>query len=299
LLRGPKEISKSDVEFEENIYYPGSVNPVDPDPINNELNAPHIISTTVPDVLEPADYNKEHTVRIILWTDVDKPVKNGQQIFGEYAGQRFGPVFLTDGQAQVDMPLPWKLINDGGLGMNKPLQYFVSDIGGVNENPSPIQMVTNNAIVVEMEPPIVEREYEDEETLYCADFKETDFGLRVKIPGNPAHLQLGRDVILYAQGYRDEAMTQPADGTDFASDPHPIAGTEPADGFELVLEPYNPFIRNIPVPPPNPIPDPPGDYSGWWRIWYTVDISGTEYPSEEFLSKVYLINPRGEYCEDA
>ncbi|MDR7283023.1 hypothetical protein J2X84_001847 [Pseudomonas corrugata] len=296
LLRSTDVISTSNTNLAANIYYPGSVNPIDPAPENQELNAPHITSTAVNDILEPVDYNKDHTVTIELWSDADKPVKAGQQIFGEYAGQRFGPEFLADGQTTVDITLEWALIFSGGLGADKSLQYFVSDIGGVNENPSPIQKVTNNAIVVVMDPPVVAQE--NPGTLYCDDLRETGFGLKVKVPGNIDHFLDGRSVILYAQGYRDEAMTELADGTDFESAPHLIGGTEPADGFELVITPYIPFIRNIPNPPPNPIPNPPGDYSGWWKIWYALDINGTPYPSLEYYSKVYLVNARGEYCED-
>jgi hypothetical protein len=66
----------------------------------------------------------------------------------------------------------------------------------------------------------------------------------------------------------------------------------------MAITPYDPNIRNIPVPPPDPIPVPPGDYRGYWKIWYTVEINATEYPSVEFDSPIYLVNPKGEYCED-
>ncbi|WP_213940500.1 hypothetical protein [Pseudomonas sp. dw_612] len=299
LFRGNNEISRSSRDIFSNIYYPGPVNPVDPAPVNNELNAPHITSTAVDDILEPVDYNKEATVTITLWTDVDKPVKAGQQIFAEYAGQRFGPVFLTDGQTTVDIPLPWVLINNAGFGPGIALQYFVSDIGGVNENPSPIQPVTNNAIVIELEPPSIEREFPDDNVILCSDLTAPNFGAVVKIPGDTTHLLLGRKVTLRAQGYRDEAMSVTSPGTAYTSTPHEIIGTEPADGFEMVLQPYDPFIRNIPVPPPAEIPEPPGDYHGYWKVWYEVDINGTLYPSDEFISSIYLVNARGEYCEEA
>jgi hypothetical protein len=74
-------------------------------------------------------------------------------------------------------------------------------------------------------------------------------------------------------------------------------GNEPTNGFELTI-PYDPSIRNIPNPPTNPIPDPPGDYNGWWKVWYELDINGTDYPSLEHHTKVYLVNALGEYCED-
>jgi len=295
LLRGVPVIDMQEINIESNLYYPGPINPTDPDPENLELDPPHITSSTVDDVLEPVDYNKPHTVSIELPANPAKPIKAGQQVFGEYASQRFGPEFLTDGQTEVTIELEWKLIFDGGLGDNKPLQWFLSDIGGVNENPSQITMVTNNAIVVEMDAPEVEQEYED--TLYCDDLKEADFGLKVKVPGNPTHLLPGRTVILYAQGYRDEAMTMPADDTDYESAPHTITGTEPANGFELTI-PYDPSIRNIPNPPTDPIPNPPEDYNGWWKVWYELDINGTDYASLEHHTKVYLVNARGEYCED-
>lgn len=295
LLRGVPVISTSEIDIESNIYYPGPINPIDPDPENPELDRPHITSTTVVDVLEPVDYNKPHIVTIMLPNDLDRPIKDNQQVFGEYAGQRFGPEFLEADQTEVKMELAWDLIFNGGLGPDKPLQWFVSDIGGVNENPSQITKVTNNAIVVEMDAPEVEQEYED--TLYCDDLKEADFGLKVKVPGNPTHLQLGRTVILYAQGYRDEDMTEEAVDTNYESAPHTIMGNEPTNGFELTI-PYDPSIRNIPNPPTNPIPDPPGDYNGWWKVWYELDINGTDYPSLEHHTKVYLVNARGEYCED-
>ncbi len=298
LLRGPTKISTSFLDdFLENIYYPGPISPVDPPAPNDELDEPHITSTAVDDVLEPADYNKEQTVTITLPSDPDKPVKTGQQVFGEYAGVRFGPVFLQDGDTSVTINLPWATIDAGGLGPNKPLQWFWSDIGGVNENPSPITMVTNNALVVELVEPEVEREYEDENIILCDDLKEPNFGLKVHIPGNPTHLKAGRNVFLHAQGYRDAAMTQPSPQTDFKSAAHPIVDPEGTNGFDMFITPYDPTIRNIPEPPP--IPVVPGDYLGWWKIWYTVEIGGTEYPSEEFQSTISLVNPRGEYCEDA
>lgn len=296
LLRGTEVISDSELEIGVNIYYPGPVNPTDPVPPNDLLEEPHITSTAVPDILEPADYDKDHTVTIQLWTDVDKPVKTGQQIHGEYEGVRFGPEFLTDGDISVTMTLPWSVISAGGLGINKKLRYFVSDIGGVNENPSPITDVTNNAIVVELDPPVVARE--SGTTIYCEDLTEAGFGLKVGIPGNATHLLDGRTVILYAQGYRDAAMTEESPNTAFESAPHPITGGEGAAGFDMTITPYDPNIRNIPVPPPDPIPVPPGDYRGYWKIWYTVEINATEYPSVEFDSPIYLVNPKGEYCED-
>ncbi|RON51697.1 hypothetical protein BK665_17660 [Pseudomonas frederiksbergensis] len=299
LLRNTTIISRSSRDIFSNLYYPGPVNPVDPNPVNNELEAPHITSTAVNDVLEPEDYNKEATVAFDLWVDPDKPVKAGQQIFGEYAGQRFGPEFVTDGQTEVTMGLPWALINSGGLGGNKPLQYFVSDIGGVNENPSPITQVTNNALVIEMKAPEIDREYPGENIILCSDLTAAGYGAVVKIPGNTEHLLLGRKVTLRAQGYRNAAMDDLSPGTAFTSPiAHEIVGTEPADGFEMELEPYNPYIRNIPVPPPTPIPDPPGQYIGYWKIWYEVEINGTQYPSDEFTSIINLVNVVGEYCED-
>ncbi|NYH11727.1 hypothetical protein [Pseudomonas moraviensis] len=298
LLRGPSPLSTSVLDdFFENIYYPGPINPVDPPAPNDELDEPHITSTTVRDVLEPADYNKDQIVTITLPSDPNKPVKTGQQIFGEYAGVRFGPKFLQDGDATVTINLPWATIEAGGLGSGKPLQWFWSDIGGVNENPSPITMVTNNAIVVELVEPEVEREYEDEDILLCDDLKEPNFGLKVHIPGNPTHLKAGRNVFLHAQGYRDSTMSQLSPGTTFKSPAHPLVDPEGTNGFDMFITPYDPTIRNIPVPPPDPVV--PGDYLGWWKIWYTVDINGTEYPSEEFKTTVSLVNPRGEYCEDA
>ncbi|MFJ2709956.1 hypothetical protein ACIOZM_03610 [Pseudomonas sp. NPDC087346] len=297
LLRGPSTVSTSFLDdFFENVYSPGPINPVDPPAPNTQLDEPHITSTAVNDVLEPVDYNDDQEVTITLPSDPDKPVKDGQQIFVEYAGERFGPVFLKVGDTSVDVPLLWATIDKGGIGPNKPLQWFWSDIGGVNENISPITMVTNNALVVELDSPKVEREYEDEDIILCDDLKEADFGLKVRIPGNPTHLQPGRNVFLHAQGYRDAAMTEESPDTDFKSDPHSVVGTEGTDGFDMFI-PYDPEIRNIPVPPPDPVV--PGNYLGWWIIWYTVEISGTEYPSDEFKSRISLVNPHGEYCEDA
>jgi hypothetical protein len=93
-------------------------------------------------------------------------------------------------------------------------------------------------------------------------------------------------------------MTEESPNTAFESAPHPITGGEGAAGFDMAITPYDPNIRNIPVPPPDPIPVPPGDYRGYWKIWYTVEINATEYPSVEFDSPIYLVNPKGEYCED-
>ncbi|MFP0198763.1 hypothetical protein ACKJSM_26830 [Pseudomonas sp. PHC1] len=298
LLRGAGTVSTSFLDdIFENIYYPGPINPTDPVPPNAQLSAAHITSTAVPDILEPVDYNKDQTVTITLPNDPDKPVKTGQQIFGEYAGVRFGPEFLKDGDTSITMNLPWKTIDDGGFGANKPLQWFWSDIGGVNENPSPITQVTNNAIIVDLVKPVVEREYEDEDIILCDDLKESDFRLKVHIPGNPTHLKVGRKVTLHAQGYRDPEMTQQSPETTFKSAPHTIADPEGANGFDMIIEPYDPVIRNIPVPPPSPVI--PGDYLGYWKIWYSLEINSTDYNSAEFTSKISLVNPRGEYCEEA
>ncbi|MFJ2484611.1 hypothetical protein [Pseudomonas sp. NPDC087639] len=294
LLRGTGDIGTSDLDINVNIYYPGPINPTDPTPPNAELEAPHITSTTVEDVLEPGDYENDQTVTFDLWTT--PAVESGQQIFGEYQGVRFGPEFLKDGQTTVTMTLPWPTIDAGGVGTDRKLQYFVSEIGGVNENPSLITNVTNNAIVVDLDEPKVLQE--DAATIYCDDLKEPGFGLKVRIPGNTTHLLDGRNVYLYAQGYRDSAMTQISPDTDFKSAVHLIDGGEGATGFDMVISPYDTFIRNIPVPPPAPIPSPPGDYRGWWKIWYTVEINTVEYPSVEFESAIYLINGYGEYCED-
>ncbi|WP_285415684.1 hypothetical protein [Pseudomonas sp. efr-133-TYG-5] len=298
LLRGPTTVSSSFLDdFAENVYYPGPLNPVDPPAPNDELPKPHITSTAVPDVLEPEDYNKPQTVTVTFPNDPNKPVKTGQQVFGEYAGVRFGPEFPKTGDTSIPLTLLWKTIEDGGLGQDKPLQWFWSDIGGLNENKSPITYVTNNAIVVDLDEPQVEREFEDENIILCDDLKEPNFGLKVHIPGNPTHLKAGRNVFLHAQGYRDEAMTQPSPQTTFKSAAHPIIDPEGTTGIDMVIAPYDPTIRNIPVPPP--IPVTPGDYEGWWKIWYTVEINATEYPSAEFHSVISLVNPRGEYCEDA
>ena len=298
LLRGPLTVSTSVLDdFVENVFYPGTPNPIDPPAPNDELVEPHITSTTVNDVLEPGDYNNDQTVTIDLTTDPSKPVETGQQIFGEYAGVRFGPEFLHDGETTKDITLPWETIEAGGLGANKPLQWFWSVIGGVNENPSPITMVTNNAIVVDMVEPEVEREYEDDDILLCDDLKEPNFGLKVHIPGNPTHLKAGRNVFLHAQGYRDEAKSQFSPETTFKSPAHPLVDPEGTNGFDMFIATYDPTIRNIPNPPPNPVE--PGEYLGWWDIWYTVEINGTEYPSARFETKISLVNPRGEYCEDA
>jgi hypothetical protein len=298
LLRGQPTISTSDVDIFSNIYYPGPINPVDPAPPNNELEKPHITSTSVNDVLEPEDHNKNATVTIDLWTDPpERPVETGQQIFGEYVGQRFGPAFLQDGDTTATLTLPWPLIDAGGLGPNKPLQYFVSEIGGVNENPSPIQMVTNNAIVIDLDPPTIDREFADENLLLCEDLTGSNFGAVVKIPGNPTHFLVGREVTLHAQGYRDESLTQESPNTTFASStPHEIASGDEA-GFTMEIEPYDPYIRNVPAPPPTPVV--PGTYVGYWKVWYTLDVNGTDYPSEEFVTVVNLVNAQGEYCEQA
>lgn len=297
LLRGQPTISTSEVNIFSNIYYPGPLNPVDPIPPNAELEEPHITSTTVDDVLEPADHNKPATVTIVLWTDPpERPVANGQQIFGEYVGRRFGPAFLQDGDTTATLTLPWEDIDAGGLGPNKPLQYFVSEIGGVNENPSPIQMVTNNAIVIDLEEPSIDRAYADENLLLCEDLTGPNFGAVVRIPGNTTHFVVGREVTLHAQGYRDEALTQESPNTTFVSTPHEIvAGDE--TGFNMEIEPYDPYIRNVPVPPPDPVV--PGTYHGYWKIWYTLDVNGTDYPSADFVTVVNLVNAQGEYCEEA
>jgi hypothetical protein len=297
LLRGQPTISSSFVDIFSNIYYPGPINPVDPLPPNGLLERPHITSTTVDDILEPEDYGSDATVTITLWTDADKPVKTGQQIFGEYAGQRFNPpAFLQDGDTTAILTIPWSIINAGGIGPDKPLQYFVSDIGGVNENASPIQMVTNNAIVIELAAPTIDRAYPDEGLLLCEDLTGPNWGAVVKIPGDSTHLVPGREVTLHAQGYRDEAMTVVSPGTAFTSTPHPIVGGEET-GFSMAIGPYDPLIRNVPEPPPTPIGA--GPYIGYWKVWYTLKVSGKDYPSDEFVTTVNLVNAQGEYCEQA
>lgn len=294
LLRGPDEVDDSSVDIFSNLYAPGPTDPTDPGLPNDQLTAPNVTSTTVPNIIEIEDHNVEQTITINLWTDVDKPVKQGQQIAAEYAGVRLSDLaFLRDNQTVATIPLPWNVIETAGLG-DKPLQYFVSDIGGVNENPSLIQTVTNNALVVDMKAPSITTD--NPGLLLCDDLEKPTWRAVVNIEGDPVHLQLGREVTLHAQGYRDAAYTQLAPGTDFTSTtPHTIIGTEPADGFTMNIEPYDPFIRNVPEPPPTPIGA--GPYIGYWKIWYTVEIGGTDYPSDEFEIVVNLINAGAEYCE--
>ncbi|MBT2295661.1 hypothetical protein [Pseudomonas fluorescens] len=296
LLRGTDEIDVASVDIFSNLYVAGPTDPTDPGQPNDQLNEPNVKSTDVDNVIAIGDYGKNQIITIDLWTDVNKPVKGGQEIRAEYAGVRLSDVaFLNDNDTVATISLPWDVINGGGLG-GKSLQYFVSDIGGANENPSLIQTVTNHAMVVEMDPPTITRRYPDR--ILCGDLdKDASHVAVVTIPGNPTHLKLGRQVTLHAQGYRDENYTQTAPGTDFTSTtPHTIVGDEPDNGFEMIIEPYDPFIRNIPVPPPIPIVD--GDYVGYWRIWYTVDIGGTPYPSNDFDILISLVNVMGEYCED-
>ncbi|NUT86371.1 hypothetical protein HNO91_08060 [Pseudomonas corrugata] len=296
LLRGPSAVSVSSVDIFSNLYVAGPTDPTDPGQPNDQLNAPDITSTTVPNIIEMSDYGDDQTITINLWNDPDKPVKDGQQIKAEYAGVRLLDIdFLSAGQTVSTLTLPWSVINGAGLGA-KPLQYFVSEIGGLNENPSLIQTVTNNAMVVDLDPPSIN--VGTSSVLLCKHLDRiNNFKAVVKIPGNPVHLQLGREVTLHAQGYRDAGYTQLSPNTDFTSAaPHLIVGTEPVDGFFMDIE-YDPYIRDIPEPPPSPVV--PGQYVGYWKVWYSVEIGGTAYPSDEFEIPVNLVNALGEYCEQA
>ncbi|QIB03551.1 hypothetical protein GZ982_02250 [Pseudomonas fluorescens] len=294
LLQGATPLSESFVDIFSNIYVPGPT-PVDPGP-NDGLNEPNVTSTDVDNVIEIEDYGVDQIITIVLWTDPDKPVKDGQQIIAAYEGVRLPDVaFLNAGDTSVTIELPWTVINGAGLG-DKSLQYFLSDIGGTNENPSPIQTVTNNALVVNMDPPDITTRYPN--LVRCGDLQRNTFNAVFTIPGNTEHLLVGREVTLHAQGYRDAAHTEEAPDTDFSSPtPHTIVDGEPESGFTMTVSPYDPVIRNIPEPPPDPVE--PGDYIGYWKVWYTVKINATDHPSAEYDATVRLVNANGEYCEDA
>lgn len=294
LLRGTETLSDSSVDISSNLYVAGPTDPTDPGQPNDDLDAPNVTSTAVDNIIEIADYGDNQTITIDLWADTNKPVKQGQMIRAEYAGVELDDVaFLDDNDTEATIILPWNVINDAGIGPHN-LQYFVSDIGGVNENPSLIQTVTNNAMVVDLDPPSITTD--NPGVLLCDDLDQTTWSAVVNIEGNPVHLQVGREVTLRAQGYRDAGYTQVAPGTAFTSTtPHTIVDPEPTAGFTMTIQPYDPYIRDIPEPPPTS--GGTGPYLGYWRIWYEVKINGVDYPSDKFEIVVNLVNSYNEYCE--
>jgi hypothetical protein len=295
LFRGSGNmIATAETNFYTDISYPGPPNPNEPDPVNEALELPRLVSSQgVDNVLDDNDHGKDAKIFIQLYDA--PPTESAQSITVFYDDQELDPPYLLqpgdEGTEIEAATVPWAII-EGKLNETVKIKWKLSAVGVNNPVFSEDQDVEVDITKIMLPKPEVKGLIYDSISCPALNFLPTDHpeypgdgtsrrNLKVTIPYS-ASLVDGRTVTLKWQGFSDEAATIPIDGTDVTRN-IPISDTVPPEGIETDIGDYMDNFK--------PVSD------GFGKLTYT--ITGIVPESDPAVHFVFLQNNDDQFCEIA
>lgn len=309
LMRGGRSVSSSDTTANTDYSVPGpgyTVDPLNPPPEVNPEFKPLIVRGQPPVVdntLGPQDVNQTATIFIDIspesggtWPDPE----SGDQVTVTYRGD-IGEVIvvsepLTTANVNtiIELDLPYSIVGPGGLGTQE-IWWEVENPNRNNIQKAAETTLTVNTVVITLDRPEFVRPPADgtaDPFIICESLTGADHVARFRIPPND-HFVLDMDITFNWRGFRTDDYATPApDDTEF-TETRKINDAELIAGMIFDVGPYDPVIRNVPVPPPT-TPDPADFYAGYVKVWYSTPTVPTSNVTE---MTVYLLNADFLYCE--
>jgi len=284
--RSGPPIAQSDTDIDVDISYEGPVLPNEPDPVNDDLELPRLVSFSgVENELGDDDFNQPAEIFIKLWAA--PPTEEGQIVTVFYDDVALRPIYLVSGQedTEVSTEVDWATI---ALKNHRTVQvrWELTSIDGNN----PIKSLAEDVLVAITEitllAPQVQGLTGGGTLISCPTLNfeaappDPRRNLTVVIPYSPALID-GRTVTLRSAGYRDDLATDLILGTEVTKD-HPIVGTVPPEGIEMNIGDY--FINFKPA------------HDGYVKVTYTVTSVASE--SDPSIHEVWLL-AGNIFCEVA
>jgi len=309
LMRGGSSISTSqttantDYSVVGNPYPEDTVNP--PGEFNSELKQ-LVVRGQAPitdNVLGPQDVNQTATIFIDLspvsggtWPDPEP----GDQVTVKYRGD-LGEVVvvsepLTTGNVNtiIELGLPYSIVGPGGLGTQE-IWWEVENPNRNNIQKAEETELTVNTVIINLDPPEFVRppaDGTDPEFIICESLTGTEHVARFRIPPNP-HFVVDMDITFKWRGFYDDNYNTPAPADTEFTQTRKINSAELVAGMIFDVGPYDPVIRNVPVPPPTPGVE--GEfYAGYVKVSYSTPAVPTSGITK---MTVYLLNADLKYCE--
>jgi hypothetical protein len=295
LFRGSGDpIATAETNFYTDISYPGPTNPNEPDPVNEALELPRLVSSQgVDNVLDDNDHGKDAKIFIQLYDA--PPTESAQSITVFYDDQELDPPYLLqpgdEGTEIEAVTVPWAII-EGKLNATVKIKWKLSAVGVNNPVFSKDQDVVVDITKIVLPKPEVKGLVYDSISCPTLNFLPEDDpdypgdgtsrrNLKVTIPYSTSLVD-GRTVTLKWQGFSDEAATIPIDGTDVTRD-IPISGTVPAEGIETDIGDYMDNFKPV--------------SNGYGKLTYT--ITGIVPESDPAVHFVFMLNNDDQFCEIA
>ncbi|KJZ65434.1 hypothetical protein [Pseudomonas fluorescens] len=309
LMRGGSSISDSQTTVNTDYSVAGTPYPVDlinpPGEFNTEFKQlivrgqPPVVDNT----LGPQDVNQTATIYIDLtpvsgaiWPDPEL----GDMVTVKYRGDMGEVVVvsepLTTGNinTEIELDLPYSIVGPGGLG-EQEIWWEVENPNRNNIQKAAETKLTINTVIINLDAPEFVRPPADgtvDPFIICESLTGTDHVARFRIPPN-SHFVAGMDITFNWRGFRtDDYLTPAPTDTEF-TETRAITTPELTAGMIFDVGPYDPVIRNVPVPPPT-TPDPDDFYAGYAKIWYSTPTVPTSGVTE---MTIYLLNADFLYCE--
>lgn len=309
LMRGGVSISTSKTEVGTDYSVVGAPYPEDttnpPGEVNSELR-PLIVRGQPPVVdntLGPQDVNQTAKIFIDLtplsgdtWPDPE----DDDQVTVYYRGAKEVVVIselLTTSNVNttIELPLPYSIVEPGGLG-TKQIWWILENPNRTNIQKAAETQLTVNTVVIDLDAPEIVRPPEDAGTpdgfIICSSLTGASHVARFRIPPND-HFVRDMEITFNWRGWRTDDYTTPApDETEFTSTRR-ITDSELINGMIFDVGPYDPKVRDVPVPPPS-TPDENEFYAGYVKVWYSTPTVPTSAVTE---MTIYLLNADFLYCE--
>ncbi|HJR31174.1 MAG TPA: hypothetical protein VJ889_20875 [Pseudomonas sp.] len=309
LMRGGSSVSSSDTTANTDYSVPGpgyTVDPLIPPPEVNPEFKPLIVRGQPPVVdntLGPQDVNQTAIAHI----DVS-PAGGGAfpdpeagdlltLMYRGAAGEvtvSSTPLDTTNINTIIPVDLPYNIVDAGGLGQ-KQIWWKIENPNRNNTQKAAETTLTVNTVVITLDPPEFVRPPTDgtaDPFIICESLTGAEHVARFRIPPN-AHFVLDMDITFNWRGFRTDDYATPAPPNTEFTETRKITAPELTAGMIFDVGPYDPVIRNVPVPPPT-TPDPSDFYAGYVKVWYSTPTVTTSGVTEMI---VYLLNADFLYCE--
>lgn len=154
--------------------------------------------------------------------------------------------------------------------------WVVENPNRTNSQKAAETTVTVNTVALDLPVPELVRDPLDVGTpdgfIICNTLIAPNRVARFRIPPS-VDLPTDTEVTFTWRGWRDAAKTIPAPANTEFTATRRITAAETVSGMLFDVGPYDPVIRNVPLPPPA-TPDPAVDYFGYVEVQYTIPLGG-------------------------
>ncbi|VVQ29815.1 hypothetical protein PS943_01544 [Pseudomonas fluorescens] len=203
---------------------------------------------------------------------------------------------LTTGNVntEIELDLPYSIVGPGGLG-EQEIWWVVENPSRNNVQKAAETTLMVNTVIIILDPPEFVRPPADgteHPFIICDSLTGTEHVARFRILPN-AHFVDGMPITFNWRGFRTDDYATPAPEETEFTETRNITMAELTAGMIFDVGPYDPMIRNVPVPPPTTPVD--GEfYAGYVKVWYSTPVVSTSGVTE---MTVYLLNADFKYCE--